>query len=91
MTDQDVFVVFSSGPDGHHYPYGVFNSEEPAQQAREAIIRELESTATDEDALDLVHQFAGTLEEQILVEEYTLRDGFEESDVDDLFVDVEDL
>jgi hypothetical protein len=88
---EDVFVVYTEGPHGSSYPYGVFSSEKAARDAREAIITELDQgqhEILDNEELTLVHQLAGTLDEQIQIERCELRSEFLEDDLDDLFEDV---
>lgn len=86
---QEVFIVYTSGPDGRSFPYGVFTEQEAAEQAREAIIKKLEDTAADEDALDLIHSMTGALDEQVEIKEDTLRETFP-GEVDELFEDIDE-
>jgi hypothetical protein len=86
-----ILVVYSEGPDGSSYPYGVFTSKEAAWEAREAIIAELDQghrEVLDDEELTLAHQLAGTLDEQIQIERCELRSEFLDDDLDDLFKDV---
>jgi hypothetical protein len=88
---EDVFVVYTEGPHGSSYPYGVFTSKEAAQEAREAIITKLDQgqrKILDDEKIRLGHQLAGTLDEQIQIERCELRSEFLEDDLDDLFEDV---
>lgn len=88
---EDVFVVYTEGPHGSSYPYGVFTSKEAAQEAREAIITELDQgqqEILDDEELTLAHQLVGTLDEQIQIERCELRSEFLEDDLDDLFEDI---
>lgn len=86
---QDVYVVYTSGSDGRNFPYAVYTNRKAAEQAREAVIKRLEDTAAEEEALDLLHSFEGALDEQVEIKRDTLRTAFD-GDVDDLFEDVDE-
>lgn len=87
MSDGQVFVVYSSGPEGQGYPYGVFTSEEAAEEAREEVLASLKETQ-GEKGMELRNVMWGSLDEQITIEECELRSEFDEDDLDDLFMDV---
>lgn len=90
MTETQVFVVYSDGPTGATYPYGVFATKKAAEKAREAIITELDGTkreVLDREERELAHQLAGTLDEQTKIKKCELRSEFAESELDDLFED----
>lgn len=90
MTDE-IHIVYTSGIDGEAHPYGAFTEIEAARQAREAIIKDLEDTATDVlDSLDPIHALEGSLEEQIRITSTELFDEFD-GDLDELFEDAEDI
>jgi len=92
MTEQFIYVVYLKGPRGEGFPYGVFTTMDAAQQAREAIIKELDSKkrdVLDDEHQDIAHQLAGTLDEQVSIRECQVRSVFDEADIDDLFEDVE--
>lgn len=89
MTNTKAFVVYTDGPSGS-YPYGVFTNHEAANDAREAIIKKLDSGMSDvldDESRTLAHQLAGTLDAQVKIKECELRDEFTESAIDDLFED----
>ncbi|WP_059059216.1 hypothetical protein [Halobacterium hubeiense] len=89
MTNTKTFVVYTDGPSGS-YPYGVFTNREAANDAREAIIKKLDSGMSDvldDESRTLAHQLAGTLDAQVKIKECELRDEFIESAIDDLFED----
>jgi len=91
--DEDaVFVVYSDGPTGATYPYGVFETRKAAENAREAIITELDTTANDvlnSEERQIAHQLAGTLDGQTKIKECQIRSELSEGDLDDLFEDYE--
>lgn len=92
MTEE-VFVLYTAGADGVSHLYGVFSSEEAAQDARTAIIKELEETAREhggEEALADMHKIGGTLDEETQIKRYELRDEFD-GDPTDLFEDPDAL
>lgn len=84
-----VYVVYSDGPNGESYPYGVFTTREAATEAREAIIKKLDSMEEQlgGEARELAHQLAGSLDETTSIEECQLRSEFTQGIVDDLFED----
>jgi|GEM_PF-4078635 len=93
MNDTDttqVYVVYSDGPNGETYPYGVFTTRAAAEEAREAIIKELDTTThetLDSEERELAHQLAGSLDETTRIQACQLRSEFTENVLDDLFED----
>lgn len=85
MTDV-VYIVYSTGSRGASFPYAAFSSEQEANTAREAIIKELESSARDVDALDSMNALEGPLENQIRIREVEVKDEFG-GDTEDFFVE----
>jgi hypothetical protein len=86
--DAQVYVVYSDGPHGETYPYGVFTTREAAAEAREAIIKELDTTThetLDSEEHELAHQLAGSLDETTSIQACQLRSEFTEDVLDDLF------
>ena len=71
---------------GASFPYAAFSSEQEANTAREAIIKELESSARDVDALDSMNALEGPLENQIRIREVEVKDEFG-GDTEDFFVE----
>lgn len=88
---EEVFLVYTTGPDGEAHPYGAFTTAEAAREAREAIIKDLENTATDVlDSLEPIHELTGPMEGQIRIASTELFDEFD-GDLDKLFEDPEDI
>jgi len=87
-----VYVVYSDGPHGETYPYGVFTTQEAAAEAREAIIKELDTTTHEtlnSEERKLAHQLAGSLDETTSIQACQLRSEFTENVLEDLFEEYE--
>lgn len=85
MTDSTVFVVYSRGSSGSSTPHAVFIERKDAENAREALIKRFENSATEESALDYIHALEGSFEEQVRIDEFELQEQFD-GDVENLFV-----
>lgn len=91
-SEDEVFVLFSEwdGEGSATYPYGVFENEAAAYEAREAIIRELEESlqTVDDEFRDLGRTLSGgSPDETITVKQYSVRSEFHDEDLDELFAD----
>jgi len=92
MSENHVYVLYLDSIGGEAYIYGVFSSRGVAEDAREAILKELESSIRgdlDENMRRLAHQLVGSGDEAIRIEERLLRSDFDESVLDELFEDVD--
>lgn len=90
MPDTHAFVVYTDGPNGLNYPYGVFTNRQAAEEAREAIIKKLDAgmnDVLDDEERTLAHRLTGTLDSQVKIKECELREEFTNDALDDFFED----
>lgn len=90
MSNKIAHIVYTDGPQGRNYPYGVFTNRQAAEAAREALIKNLDSKKRDflsDNEQTLAHELTGTLDAQVKIKECELREEFTGDDLDDLFED----